>query len=412
MLIEQLESYKGDQKSRGYRGPTLYMDQEIYPWNHPTSVAKTALETVKHTYMFGIQILAPPGHGKTVFATCVSHHIHKIAPEYDIVWAGAYEFTHQEPFFRGLPKKAHVIIFDDITGALKQMTGKQIEANFEALTKVRWYLDPVDGKIPVIICTTSHYSKNMEKEIRNQLGMVIFCGFGIEEQSNIDTFAKKGTKAYSTLEQYGSVSDKMFKAHEFNLPIPGNPKNVFKTDDPLRCACMLSYSEAQMIVFSHKDCCEKCAKAQYKKYLEPEIVFEKIRGFLTNQRSNRSWIEALKLSLVRRGVLLILDKDAAALTDFLEQELFTNFTTDYTALAKLYWSEYKHQPAPNKIMHRRKRGQEVLAELEPLAKRIPLGKMTPDEQIDVVVPFIETKPDSDLEALPNFAINLEEENNN
>lgn len=389
MQISQIDSYDGGNPNKGYRGPTKYMDHNIYAWNHPTSVANIALETVTHTYMFGIQVLAPPGHGKTKFATCIAHHVHEVNPDYDIIWAGAHEFTHQEPFFQGLSKKPHIIIFDDITGALKQMSGKEIEANFEALTKVRWYLDPTEGKIPVIIITTSHYSKNMEKEIRNQLGMVVFCGFGIEEQSNIDTFAKKGTKAYSTLETYGRVSDMMFRSHEFHLPIPGNPKNMFKTDNPFRCACMLSYSEAQMIVFSDKDCCEKCVKSQYKKYLAPEVVFEKIRTFLTNQKSNRAWVEALELALVKRGFMFILSKDAAAVTDFIEQDLFTNFSTDYNRLVELYWKEYKKNTPPTKIYHRRKRADEVLTELESLATRIPIGENTPDSEI----PSIPINPD-------------------
>lgn len=396
MLQEQLAEFRGAPKTRGYKGPTTYMDHEIFPWNHPTSIANVALETVQHTFMFGIQILAPPGHGKSTLASVVAHHIHDQHAEYDVIWAGGYEFTHQEEFFKGLPKKPHVVIFDDITGVLKQMSGRDVEANFEALTKVRWYLDPATGKIPVIIMTTSHYSKNLEKQIRAQLGMTIFCGFGIEEQSNIDTFTKKGSRAYSTLEQYGTISDKMFIEHQFSMPLPGGKKIPFKTDNPFRCACRLSYSDAQLVVFSKDDQCEKCSKQQYKKYLDPHIVFEKIKDFLPAFHSNRPWDEALKQALVRRGVSRILEPKAAAILDFIEHDLFTTFTTDMDKLAEIYWTEHKKKKIPGKVYHRHKRSNEVLAELEPLAVRIPVGQNdTPDKEIDISDPFAE-KMEEDL----------------
>lgn len=395
MLQNQLQEFKGTGQKLGYRGPTTYMGREIAPWNHPTSIANIVLNTVKHTFMFGIQILAPPGHGKSTLASVVAHHIHLESPDYDVIWAGAYEFTHQEEFFKGLSKKPHVIVFDDITGALKQMSGKEIEANFEALTKVRWYLDPATGKIPVVIITTSHYSKNLEKQIRTQLGMTIFCGFGIEEQSNIDTFTKKGSRAFQTLESYGRISDSMFKDHEFTLPLPSGRKIKYPTDDPFRCACRLSYSDAQMVLFSDKDMCEQCSKTQYKKVLDPHVVFEKIKNFIPTLQSNRAWDEALGHALVKRGVSKILEPKAAAILDFIEHDLLTNFTTDLDKLAEIYWTEYKKKAMPKKVYHRRKRSNQVLSELEGMAVKVPIEPTK--TEINPTDPFNEKENDLDSE---------------
>lgn len=402
MLQDQLQVFKGSNFKTGYRGPTTYMGNEVAPWNHPTSIANIALNTVKHTYMFGIQILAPPGHGKSTLAAVVSHHVHQEDPNYDVLWAGGYEFTHQEEFFKGLAKRPHVIIFDDITGVLKQMSGKEVEANFEALTKVRWYLDPATGKIPVIIITTSHYSKNLEKQIRAQLGMTIFCGFGIEEQSNIDTFTKKGSRAYSTLEQYGRISDVMFNQHEFILPLASGKKITYKTDNPFRCACRLSYSDAQMILFSDKDMCEKCSKHQYKKYLDPHLVFEKIKTFIPTLRYSIQWSEALKHALVKRGVISILDPNAAAIMDFIEHDLLTTYTTDLDKLAEIYWIEFKKKKMPKKVYHRKKQASQVMADLEKHAVRIPIEetKLEP-VHIDPNDPFSERTNELDKEFNPD-----------
>jgi len=397
MEITQLQDHKVETalaRGGGYRGTTTYMGEEVAAWNHPTSVANIILNWLKHTYMFGVQILAPPGHGKTKLATVIAHHIHELDPNFEVTWAEAYEFTHQEAFFKSLPKKPQVIIFDDITGALKQMSGKEIEGNFEALTKVRWYLDPVEGKIPVVIITTSHYSKNMEKQIRAQLGMTIFCGFGIEEKSNIDTFADKGGRAYATLDGYGKLYDQMFNEHQFYLKMPSGKKNTYITDKPFRCACMLAYSNAQYILFSDKDCCEKCVKKEYKKYIPPEIIFEKIKGFLLTQRSDKAWDEALKFALIKRGFTRILSKDAGAILDFIEQDLLTIYTTDYDKLVDHYWIKHKHKQPPKSVYHRRKRSEETRKELEAIAIKIPITKNdTPDKDIDPTDPFGENFDD-------------------
>lgn len=400
MLQDQLQVYKGNVHKGGYRGPTTYMGKEVAPWNHPTSIANIVLNTVKHTFMFGIQILAPPGHGKSTLASVVAHHIHEESPDYDVIWAGAYEFTHQEEFFKGLSKKPHVIIFDDITGALKQMSGKEIEANFEALTKVRWYLDPATGKIPVVIITTSHYSKNLEKQIRTQLGMTIFCGFGIEEQSNIDTFTKKGSRAFSTLESYGRISDSMFKDHEFALPLPSGKKIPYKTDDPFRCACRLSYSDAQMVLFSDKDMCEKCSKQQYKKYVDPHVLFEKIRTFFPTERTNRPWVEAISHFLVKHNVSKILNPKAASILDWLEQDFITTYATNLEELNNIFWAEYKKKSVPKKVYHRRKRASEIGTELEKASVRVAIEETKLEtSEIDPKDPFNENELDKEFEEI-------------
>lgn len=398
MEILQLQDYNISTKKAGYRGPTTYMEQEVAPWNHPTSVANIILNWLKHTYMFGVQILAPPGHGKTKLATVIAHHVHQLDPNFEITWAGAYEFTHQEGFFKGLAKKPQFIIFDDITGALKQMSGKEVEANFEALTKVRWYLDPAQGKIPVVIVTTSHYSKNMEKQIRAQLGMTIFCGFGIEEKSNIDTFADKNGRAYSVLDGYGKLYDQMFNEHEFYLRMPSGKKNKYLTDKPFRCACMLAYSNAQYILFSDQDVCEKCSKKDYKKFIEPELILDKIKTFLTNQRSDRGWEEALKQALIKRGYSRIMDKNGAAVLDFIEHDLLSEYTTDYEKLVDLFWSKHKHKAPPKKVYHRRKRAEQIKQELEKVAVRVPLEATVMDtSDFDPKDPFNEEHNDLDKE---------------
>src|SRR3972149_3853011 len=117
LKLEQVTLYKPQHEKHRSSSIVNYYGVDIEPWNHPASIANRILNYIQHTYNFGCQFIAPMGHGKTT---------------------------------------AMIIIVDDITGALKQMTDKEIEANFETLTKIRWIIDPATGKTPTIIFVAYH----------------------------------------------------------------------------------------------------------------------------------------------------------------------------------------------------------------------------------------------------------------
>jgi len=235
--LEQVNEYVYEIKKRGYAGPTWYMGEEVPPWSHPATIANNMLDVIYHTRFGGLMIIGTMGHGKTKLAQTLAHQIHMKASEgfevlvkdsqtrvelrqvikwnFKVVWAGAHEFIHQEEFYKSLPKVPHIIIYDDISGALKQIGEKQLEANFSTLTQIRWKLDQ-SGEIPSVVIVNYHYSKNLEKEFRSVLGMTtIFTEISSEERTNIDTLAPRGSQAHYMLKNFDKVSKPMFTERNY-----------------------------------------------------------------------------------------------------------------------------------------------------------------------------------------------------
>lgn len=402
MLIQQIEGLKATAKKEGYKGPTTYMGLEVAPWHHPTSIANYLLQMVKHTIVQGVQVVAPQGYGKTTLATVIAHHIHEKRPDFTIKWAGPYEFTHQEDFFSRLEKHTpHVILFDDITGALNQMTDKQIQNNLSSLVQVRKYLDPETKKTPAILFTISHYSLNVEKSVRAQLQTKLFADFGSEERSNIDRLASKHSPAYNTLLSYGQIVEKMYTKDKFSLKL-GNGKAIeYETGNPFRCACAITDYNAGMLLFAEKDICDICAQKKTVKYLEPELIFDQIK-----HSYNDNGIQALRHSLVKRGHLSAISDHTARALAYVEETIFSNFTTDFEALVDLIYKD-GHKRKPKRLYRHRKEEEALTKKLVSLAKDVPVVQ----NNYDVVEQPTETIPDSEP-VLPNFALDLDEENNN
>jgi hypothetical protein len=340
LTLQEVSTHKHQNIRTGYQGATKYMGLDVAPWNHPSAIANYLLQLVKHTIVQGVQVVAPQGYGKTTLATVICHHIHTKRPEFVIKWAGPYEFTHQDDFFGNLEKHVpHVILFDDITGALNQMTDKQIQQNLSSLVQVRKYLDPETKKTPAIIFTISHYSLNVEKSVRAQLQTKIFADFGAEEKSNIDRLARKGTPTYNTLNSFGKIVEEMYTNDKFSLRLGNGVYIEYKTGDPFRCACAITDYNANMLLFAEKDVCETCSQKKVAKYIEPEMLFEKVKNAYGS-----NGIQALRHTLVKRGHLNAVSNQTATAIAYLEEKLFPNFTTDLAALVQLIYKDGHRRP--------------------------------------------------------------------
>lgn len=355
--LAELENYKPSNKKKIYSNTLKYFEQDISPLNHPTALANHILNTIQHTVTYGAQFIAPMGHGKTTAATVVAHHIHTKRPEFLVVWGESDDFMDLKGFLAKQPKQPLIIIFDDITGALKQMGEKEMQANFNILTKIRWEVDPEKGKIPVITFCTYHYSKNLEKEFRAVLGMTCFCSFGNEERTNIDTLAPKGTLARYCLEKFSRIAGKMFSEHEFYLTTQYGSKQRYVTDEPLRPFASITGNNGYITVFSEDDVCNLCAKKKHAKYVEPEKIIEIVRAAY-----GPAGFKALKLAMWRRGYYLALGKDVAPASDFIERKVLPNITTNFPKLVDEIYKASKKK-APKRIYHHRQLEKDTLKEL-------------------------------------------------
>lgn len=316
------------------------------------------------------------GQGKTTAASVIAHHIHTKKPEFLVTWGDDQDFMNLDEFFAKQPKQPSVFIFDDITGALKQMGEKEMQANFNILTKVRWKMDPEKGKIPTVIFTTSHYSKNMEKEFRAVLGMSCFCDFGNEERTNIDSISPKGTLARYCVEKFSRISDTMFSDHEFYLRTKETGSKIrYATDEPLRPFVAVAGNRGYITVFAEDDRCNVCSKKKKAKYVEPSKVIE-----IITKAWGASGFKALKMAMWRRGHYMALGKDVAPASDFIERKLLPNITTDFDKMVEEIYKT-SHKKMPNRIYRHKKLENDTLQELKDNSIEIDMTDPMVDKNI-------------------------------
>lgn len=367
MKIDELRNYRPQQKQKQFGGPVDYHGVPIELWNHPGGIAHYILSHIKYTHTFGCQFIAPMGYGKTTAASIIAHFIHKKDDRFQVIWAESTDFMHLKRFLLALPKEPMIIIFDDITGSLKQMAEKDIEKNFEDLTKIRWIIDPTKGEIPVIVFVNYHYSKNLEKEFRAVLGMTVFLGFGAEEYTNIDTILPKKSPGRQTLEYFSKMVDRMFTSGKFSL-LHGNGQVIeYKTDAPCRASCAVMGKDARIILMSKDDMCKKCAKSNFKKYADPKEIVAKIQKIYHGHGTR-----ALRLALAKRGFYTFNPTVNTAL-EYVENRLFTQFDVRYDQLA----DEIQKNHTPKKgtrIYHKRREETEMLEDLEDTAEKIEVNE--------------------------------------
>jgi hypothetical protein len=381
--VEDVYAIKPSKENGGYQGPTFYRVPGyenhpdhgkkgflVAPWNHPTSIVNIILAWIQHTIVYGVYVVAPMGHGKTTIIQTLVHYLHMKGLEgiiihnklktwdFKIVWAGKYEFQHQQEFFERLEKRRpHIIIFDDISGALKEISEQEMEKNFSTLTTVREIIDPGVKRTPVIFFVAGHYSKNLEKEFRAQLGMSIYCSFGNEERTNLDTLAEKGSDAYRTLKDFGDTYHMQYTKHKFCLYL-GNGKPLwYNTDEPFRCAAVISKTGGQLVLFTDKDICEKCMKRTYRRIVPALTVYEKVV-----QAYGNDGIAMLQQSLFRKGYTQALTKDRARAGLFIDRQIDPYLEYDAYDMLKIIW-EKKHKAIPTRINMQHKKNSTIISEL-------------------------------------------------
>ncbi len=327
--IHQVRSKEQQITQTKYSQPIDYFGVPVEAWNHPKGIAEYILNIVSHTHSFGCQFIGPMGFGKSSLARCIAHHIHTLDNRYIVIWAEARDFQHLKRFLLSLPKEPMIIIFDDLTGALKQMGEKEIQKNFEDLTKIRWIIDQQKGEIPTICFANYHYSKNMEKEFRAVLGMTVFLSFGAEEHTNIDTILPKKTIGRQNLEYFSKISDKMFTQGEFPLLHSNGQIITYKTDDPCRASCAVMGKESRIILTAQDDCCKKCSQIKTKKYAMPKMIVKACESAYQSFGK-----KAIKMALFKRGYTEVFSPRLKAATDYVENEIFTKYDVKLDALAE------------------------------------------------------------------------------
>ena len=337
---------------------------EVPIWSHPGMVANHVLNVIQHTKYFGIQVIAPPGNGKTTIAKVIAHHIHTKDETFDIRLekeTDTHAFEFLDDYIKTLPKRPTIVIFDDLSGVFGRMKEEDIDKNFETLTTVRWVLDPASGQIPFIPILTYHYSKVVEKKFRSQNGMTIMCSFGNEEKTNIDTIAPKGTLGRKAILNFERIYQTMFPHHKFTVyDNRGNPWD-YKTDQPFRAACMIAGNIGSIILTAKDDICQKCDISSKRKRVPSEQIVKEVRDAY-----NLPGIQALRQAIADRGFSEAINPNIFNARRFIETKIFAKYSVDFPKLLEAVYKDMK-TTKPRKINRKRKIENESLKLLDSLA---------------------------------------------
>lgn len=353
-----------------YQGPIKYDGVEINQKHSPIRYAKTILKTNRYTQLTGVAVIAPPGHGKTTMTECLVHELHILQPQFTVVWAGKDEFQHMKDFFHGLPKKPHIIIFDDISGALEQLSDSQVAECFETITTVRAILGYENQ---VIIFGLFHYTKKMEKSFRAQFGYKILVAMGDEEKTNMDVLVGKNSRASKTLKRFSRIYQQQFENGEFWLNVSKKIKRKFVTDRPFRCACAITLTSTNYLMFKKKNC-NHCAKKQVVKYIKPDVLLDKMYD-----KYKRYGTMACALECYNKGHKMALNPDLIYAIDFLKR-LLSEYSIDWAKLMDLV--KKKRKMKQKRLYKKHKEEDDLFDDIVADSNIQTLKSLSPEQRVE------------------------------
>lgn len=366
VTLTTLTSQKPVAKSAdSYTQYTVNEQPHLVPiWSHPGMVANHVLNVIQHTKYFGIQVIAPPGNGKTTIAKVIAHHIHKKDETFDVRLekeTDTHAFEFLDDYIKTLPKRPTIVIFDDLSGVFGRMKEEDIDKNFETLTTVRWVLDPAAGQIPFIPILTYHYSKVVEKKFRSQNGMTIMCSFGNEEKTNIDTIAPKGTLGRKAILNFERIYQTMFPHHKFSVYDSHGYEWKYDTDKPFRAACMIAGNIGSIILTAKDDVCTKCDVSSKRRRVPEDQIVAEIRDAY-----HLPGIQALRQAVADRGFSEAINPNIFNARRFIEDKIFAKYSIDFEKLVDAIYRDLK-TTKPKKVNRKRKMESEILKKMDKLA---------------------------------------------
>lgn len=307
-------------KKKKYEGPTKFMGQWVGQDHTPTEFIKGIMTGNDATGFTSILEIGFPGSGKTTLAEMIAHRIHTARPEFTVLWAGANEMRDMENFLNSLPKTPHIVIFDDVSMALKSMDAKKSAKVFEILTQGRHITSS-----KLIIISIVHYSNSIEKAIRAQNIFYLYTSTSLAEDTNIRAIIEKDKHANQNYNRFRKAFISMFKTGSFELKIGKGKWQWYQRDRPFRVGFSIDIDTAKVFLFTKQNCA-KCAQVKTIKKMHANALVKRMQHY-----EPRAGVQALSIHLAQRGYLDVFPRALRQAYNFISK-ILEEYDVDFEQL--------------------------------------------------------------------------------
>lgn len=354
-LLKRIQEHEHKRKTSYYMGPTQYRGQTINVRHSIRRVSRTLIQLLRKTQFASLNIVGIPGSGKTTCAVNIATDMTQMAAkEYNmtfiVIHAGPEELRNLGTFLDTIPKNQNVIIiFDDVSKALDQLSGADQSEVFEKLTTTR---HTTGGRLCFI--NLFHYSYAHQKSVKSQSVITIYTSCSLVEKGNISAMLGNNNKiALSRLRKFMKVYNDSVMRDKFELPIGPNQNKEFMAEHPFRPCFVINLTQAHIALFMVLDDSPYWPETKTMESVDMKFLKEIIDG-----KYGRDGHAALRLHALQRGHVNTANKTIAQAYRFIQEKIINRYKVDWVKLGQLYGDEKA------KIYRKRRMEKEIMNEIK------------------------------------------------
>lgn len=333
-----------------YEGPVKYRGQDIN-WKYSMNrVTKTLRRGLDRSQFASLNIIGIPGSGKSVCAgNIVTDIIEKESKEkgreYNLYWMGADDLRNLGQVIDNLPKyQNNIIVFDDVSKALEQLSKSEQSELFAELTTTR---HTTQGRL--LFVNLYHYTFSDLKEIRAQGVVIIYTSVTLTEYGNLSAMLP-GKQGQKVLLSFSRLYESAFMNGHFSLRSYDKAKEKirYEEDKPFRLCLVVNLFKPHLGLFMKLDNGYQAPSDTEKVTVPNKKVIEQIKKAYGNEG-----IMALKWMCLIKGHKLASGRDAIRAWQYLAKRIMGVYTINYRTLdeelagpdAKKTYRDLKNQKA-------------------------------------------------------------------
>lgn len=379
-----------EQHKEHYTGPIVYRGQQISWKNSIKRVVKTLRRALDRSQFASLNVVGIPGSGKT---TCVTNIITDLIEDEDketnqvwhVHWKGPEDLRNLGDLLENLEKfQNHIVIFDDVSKALEQLSGPEQSEVFEQLTTTR---HTTGGRL--LMVSLYHYTFANLKSVKSQGVVVIYTSCTLTEYSNIMQMLPT-KKAQNSLKRFARIYEQAFMRGEFFLKIHelGEPVS-FIDGHPFRPCFVVNLFKAHLCLFMKLE----------SGYHPPAVSKQKLNAVelvaMIRKAYGQHGIAALKVITMQKGQI------NAVNPDFIRSY---KYVVDLSKSYHIHWPELTdllRNPNARRLYRKKKEERKMTDQLVAASKKL---EKAPEPENPHMIP-----KNVDFPKIDGFDENLDDE---